>query len=157
MLLTPPHNPWNRPCKLADTSLERLESDWKTGPYAALLCCHEVLPAMRARGEGTLLFTGASASLRGSARFGSFAGAKMSLRGLAQSLAKEEGPGGIHVAHVVVDAMVDMPVIHRFVPDAPKGRMLDTASAAEVYWQLHQQNKQCFTFEVDTRPYEASW
>ena len=52
---------------------------------------------------------------------------------------------------------MDMPVIHKFVPDAPKGRMLDTASAAEVYWQMHTQDKRCMSFEVDVRPYEAQW
>jgi NAD(P)-dependent dehydrogenase (short-subunit alcohol dehydrogenase family) len=139
----------------------RLESDWKTGPYAALLCVQQVLPAMKAAGTGAILFTGASASLRGSAKFGSFAVNKCGLRALAQSLAREEAPGGVHVAHVVVDAMVDMPVIHDFIEkgfiEAAPGRLLDTGSAADVYWQLYEQDKRCMAFEVDLRPHEAQW
>ena len=98
-----------------------------------------------------------SPSLRGSPKFGSFAVAKGGLRSLAQSLAKEVGPDGVHVVHVVVDGMVDMPVINQFVPDAPKGRLLDPAAAAEIYWQLHCQGPRCFAFEVDLRPSEAQW
>ena len=129
------------PTKVADVTPERLESDWRTGPYAALLCVHEVLPAMQRRGAGTIVFTGASASLRGSPKFGSFAVAKGGLRCLAQSLAKEVGPDGIHVAHVVVDGMVDMPVINQFVPDAPKGRLLDPAAAAVVHGRADQRRR----------------
>lgn len=134
-----------------------LESDWKTGPYSALLCVQQVLPGMRARGAGSVIFTGASASLRGSARFGSFAVAKTGLRALAQSLAKEVATDGVHVSHVVIDCMVDMPVINQFFPDASKGRMLDTAAAADYYWTLAQQGKRCFAFETDLRPHESQW
>ena len=127
----------------------------------ALLCVQQVLPAMKAAGTGAILFTGASASLRGSAKFGSFAVNKCGLRALAQSLAREEAPGGVHVAHVVVDAMVDMPVIHDFIEkgfiEAAPGRLLDTGSAADVYWQLYEQDKRCMAFEVDLRPHEAQW
>lgn len=112
---------------------------------------------MRARGAGSVIFTGASASLRGSARFGSFAVAKTGLRALAQSLAKEVATDGVHVSHVVIDCMVDMPVINQFFPDASKGRMLDTAAAADYYWTLAQQGKRCFAFETDLRPHESQW
>jgi len=145
------------PTPISELTPERLESDWKTGPWGALLCTKAVLPAMQEAGRGTILITGASASLRGSARFGSFGCAKGSLRSFAQSLAKEVSGQGIHVAHVVIDCMVDMPVIHQFVPDAAPGRMLDTAAAAEMYWQLYQQDKRCMAFEVDLRPFEAQW
>ena len=91
------------PTRLEDVTPERLESDWKTGPYGALLCVQQCLPAMSAAGTGTILFTGASASLRGTPRFGSFAVAKTGLRGFAQSLAKEVAPQGVHVAHLVID------------------------------------------------------
>ena len=145
------------PATVEECEPARLEADWRTGAYGAMLCAQQVVGAMRAAGAGTVLFTGASASLRGSKRFGSFAVSKTGLRALAQSLAKEVAPDGVHVAHVVVDAMVDMPVIKQFVPDAPAGRLLDTEAAAEAYWQLHLQTGRCFTFEVDVRPLEAEW
>ena len=146
------------PTKIEDVTPARLESDWRTGPFGALLCVQQCLPAMKEAKSGTIIFTGASASLRGTGRFGSFAVNKCGLRALAQSLAKESLPDGIHVAHVVVDAMVDMPVIHKFFPDgiAP-GRLLDTEAAAEHYWQLHAQDKRCLTFETDIRPLLMDW
>lgn len=145
------------PMPMADLSPDKLLNDWKTGPYAALLCCQQVLPAMRKAGSGTILFTGATASLRGSAKFGSFAASKCSVRAMAQSLAKELSPEGIHVAHIIVDSMVDMPLMKSMAASAPPGKFLDTDSAAEVYWNLYQQNKLCFAFEVDIRPHECSW
>ena len=91
------------PTAVEELSSERLLADMKTGPFAALLCVQAVLPAMSAAGRGAIIFSGASASLRGTARFGSFSCAKTSLRALAQSLAKEVGPSGVHIAHVIVD------------------------------------------------------
>ena len=145
------------PTEVSSIEPARLEADWRTGPLGGLLCVQEVLPAMREQAEGTIIFTGASASLRGSKRFGSFAVAKTGLRALAQSLCKEEGPNGVHVSHVVVDGLVDMPVIQQFFPDAPTGRKLDPAAVAECYWQLHTQDKRCYAFEVDIRPHMADW
>ena len=150
------------PTPVGEIEPERLLNDWKTGPYAAMMCVQQVLPAMREAGAGAILFTGASASLRGSAKFGAFAVNKCGLRALAQSLAREEMAAGVHVAHIVVDAMVDMPVIHGFIEkgfiDATPGRLLDTSSAADAYYQLYSQDKRCFSFEVDLRPYESqSW
>ena len=145
------------PTPMAEVTPARLEVDWKSGAYGALLCSQEVLPAMKEASRGTLLFTGASASLRGAAKFGSFAVSKTGLRSFAQSLCKEVAADGLHVGHVVVDCMVDMPVIKQFMPDAPDSRLLDTAAAAECYWQLYQQEKRCFTFELDVRPHGAQW
>ena len=145
------------PSDVAAITPDRLEADWRTGPWGALLCLRQVLPAMREQGSGTILFTGASASLRGSKNFGSFAVSKGGLRALAQALCKEEAKNGVHVAHVIVDGLVDMPVINQFFPDAPAGRTIDTAAIAEVYWNLHMQDKRCLTFEVDVRPHLAEW
>mmetsp|Transcript_44713 Transcript_44713/g.117243 ORF Transcript_44713/g.117243 Transcript_44713/m.117243 type:complete len:289 (-) Transcript_44713:131-997(-) len=145
------------PTTVADLDPDRLLSDIKTGPYAALLCVQAVLPAMLEAGRGTLLLSGASASLRGNEQFGSFAAAKTSLRAMAQALAKEVAPSNVHVAHVVVDALVDMPIIHSFLPEVSKGRLLDTTAAAETYWQLYKQDPRCMTFELDIRPFEAKW
>jgi NAD(P)-dependent dehydrogenase (short-subunit alcohol dehydrogenase family) len=140
---------------VADLNVDRLENDWKTGAYGALLCIHQVLPGMREAGRGAILVTGASASLRGSASFGSFAASKSSLRALSQSLAKEVAPYGVHVAHVVVDALVDLGVGPSAT--APPGRTLDTTAVAQVYHDLYSQDKRCFTFECDVRPHEAQW
>jgi len=145
------------PTAVADLEPGRLMSDIKTGPLAFLLCVQQVLPEMRQSGRGAVLVSGASASMRGTERFGAFASSKMALRGMCQSLAKEVAPSGVHVAHVIVDAMVDMPIINGFFPDVSKGRLLDTAAAAEVYWQLYQQDQRCMSFEVDVRPFEAKW
>ena len=114
---------------------------------------------MRVAKEGSIIFTGASASLRGASGFGTFCVAKTGLRAFAQALAKEEAPNGVHVGHVVVDAMLDMPVIRDFVDkDISPGRLLDTDAAAEVYYHLASQGKRCMTFEVDVRPHEGtSW
>lgn len=144
------------PTSIGETSLARLEADWKAGPFAALMCVKEVLPSMRSSGSGTILFTGASASLRGSKNFGSFAVSKCGLRAMAQSLAREEARNGVHVAHIIVDALVDMPVVNKFIEqgmlEATPGRLLDTDFGADVYWQLYSQDKRCWTFEIDIRP-----
>merc|ERR1711879_295490 len=101
-------------------------------------CSHAVLPTMQKNKQGTIIFTGASASMRGAAKFGHFAAAKMGLRGMAQAMAKELNPEGIHVAHVVIDGMVDMPLIHELA-GKPEGRMIDTDAIADAYWMLHCQ------------------
>ena len=145
------------PTPLAKVAPSRLEDDWKAGPYAALLCVQQVLPQMQEAKQGTIILTGASASMRGSATFGSFAVSKCGLRAFAQSLAKEVLADGIHVAHVVVDALVDMPLIHQFMPGVQPDRLLDPAAVAEHYWQLHTQDKRCFAFESDIRPILVDW
>ena len=131
--------------------------DFAAGPVGALNCVHAVLPGMRERKRGTIIFTGATASMRGAPKFASFSAQKMALRGMAQSLAKEMAPEGIHVAHVVVDGMVDMELIRNFMPDVGEGRLIETAAAAETYWHLHTQPQRCFSFEVDIRPHQAEW
>ncbi|KAJ1451038.1 short-chain dehydrogenase/reductase SDR [Pelagophyceae sp. CCMP2097] len=144
------------PAAIADLAPAVLEADMRAGAYGGLLCAQAVLPAMLESQKGAIIFTGASASLRGSANFGGFAVQKCGLRALAQSLAKEVLPKGVHVAHVIVDALVDMPFIETFLPGASKGRLIDTDMAADVYWMLSQQDLRCCTFEMDLRPLEAT-
>lgn len=143
--------------KVADLDEERLVADFTTTVQAALISTQCVLPMMRELQAGTIIFTGAGASLRGTANFGSYCAAKGALRALAQSLAHELNPEGIHVAHVVVDGMVDMPHLRQQMPDLTDGRLLDPDAIAELYWHLHSQPPRCFTFEVDARPCEARW
>ena len=112
---------------------------------------------MAPRGKGTMLFTGATASLRGAANFGAFAGAKAALRALAQSMARELGPRGIHVAHTVIDGAIDTAFIRDTFPEryALKDRegILNPEHIADSYWMLHQQPRDAWTHELDLRPW----
>ncbi|HEX8825557.1 MAG TPA: SDR family NAD(P)-dependent oxidoreductase [Archangium sp.] len=129
---------------LLELSPERFESAWRIGCMGGFLTAREVVPAMLERGSGTLLFTGATAALRGGARFAAFAVGKFGLRALAQSLARELGPRGIHVAHVVIDGQIGTG------GEAPT--TLSPDALAETYWQLHRQHPSAWTQELDVRP-----
>lgn len=128
------------------------ESAWRVNCLGGFLAAREVLPSMIERGRGTLLFSGATASLRGSARFAGLAVGKFGLRALAQSLAREFGPRGIHVAHVVIDGQIDTPRVRGMMPGRDASTMLAPDAIAETYWQLHQQHPTTWTQELDLRP-----
>jgi NAD(P)-dependent dehydrogenase (short-subunit alcohol dehydrogenase family) len=113
---------------------------------------HEVLPAMVEAGRGTILLTGASAALRGKARFSALAVGKFGLRALAQSMAREFGPQGIHVSHVIIDGQINTPSIREMSPDREEHTLLSSDSIAETYWQLHAQDRTAWTLEADLRP-----
>ena len=134
---------------------------WEMAALAGFLCAREVAKAMVPRGRGTILFTGATASLRGGKGFAAFAGAKHALRALAQSMARELGPEGIHVAHVVVDGAIDTPFIRDTFPERyklkEKDGILDPEAIAENYWRLHQQPRSAWTHELDLRPWMEPW
>ncbi|HUJ75074.1 MAG TPA: SDR family NAD(P)-dependent oxidoreductase [bacterium] len=131
----------------------QFEQSWRINCLGALLCAQQVLPAMLAAHAGTVLLTGATASLRGSAGFASLAVGKFGLRALAQSMARELGPQGIHVAHVVVDGVINTPRTRSFMP-ASRGdeTFLAPEAIAETYWQLHAQPRSSWTLELDVRP-----
>jgi short-subunit dehydrogenase len=134
---------------------------WEMACFAGFLNAREVAKRMVARGRGTILFTGATASLRGSANFAAFAGAKAALRALAQSMARELGPQNIHVAHVVVDGAIDTEFIRSNFPERyalkEQDGILSPEHIAENYWWLHQQPRDAWTFELDLRPYMEKW
>jgi NAD(P)-dependent dehydrogenase (short-subunit alcohol dehydrogenase family) len=134
---------------------------WEMGCFAGFLMGREVARRMLPRGRGTILFTGATASVRGSAGFSAFAGAKHALRALAQSMARELGPKGIHVAHVVIDGAIDTAFIRDNFPEryALKQRdgILAPDAIAENYWQLHCQERSAWTHELDLRPWIEAW
>ncbi|MGQ3076167.1 MAG: SDR family NAD(P)-dependent oxidoreductase, partial [Ferrovibrionaceae bacterium] len=113
------------------------------------------------RGRGTIIFTGATAALRGAANFAAFAGAKHALRALAQSMARELGPRNIHVAHVVVDGAIDTEFIRISFPERyalkSEDGILNPQHIAENYWHLHTQPRDAWTFELDLRPYMERW
>lgn len=134
---------------------------WEMGAYAGFLFGREVAKAMLPRGRGTILFTGATASVRGGVGYAAFAGAKHALRALAQSMSRELGPQGIHVAHVVIDGAIDTAFIRDMFPErhALKDRdgILNPDSIAEAYWQLHRQARSAWTHELDLRPWIENW
>jgi len=137
---------------------------WQMACLAGFLTGREAAKHMVPRGAGTLLFTGATASVRGASGYASFASAKAGLRALAQSMARELGPEGIHVAHLVIDAGVDTAWVRqiveqsgRSVDELPPDTLVDPDSIADVYWYLHQQPRDAWTFELDLRPFAERW
>lgn len=130
---------------ILDTPAEMFEKAWRLGCYAGFLFGREAARRMLPRGKGTILFTGATASLRGGANFAAFAAAKGGLRQVAQSMARELGPKNIHVAHIVIDGVI--------ARKGPQEGMLSTDAIAELYWQIHAQERSAWTFEADLRPF----
>ena len=146
---------------VTDTTERVYRKVWEMGALAGFLMGRDVAQVMVPRGRGTIIFTGATASLRGGAGFAAFAGAKHALRALAQSMARELGPQGIHVAHVVVDGAIDTAFIAQNFPEryALKDRegILNPDHIADNYWHLHQQPRSAWTHELDLRPWMESW
>lgn len=131
---------------------EKFDECFKANCAGAFYAAQQVLPAMLEAGRGTVLLTGATAALRGGARFSALAVGKFGLRALAQSMAREFGPQSIHVAHVVVDGQIDTPRVRERTPDREDHTMLAPDAIAETYWQLHQQHPTAWTLELDVRP-----
>jgi NAD(P)-dependent dehydrogenase (short-subunit alcohol dehydrogenase family) len=134
---------------------------WEMGALAGFLVGREAARVMLPRARGTIIFTGATASLRGGKGFAAFAGAKHALRALAQSMARELGPQGIHVAHTVIDGAIDTAFIAQNFPEryalkAEEG-ILNPEHIAEAYWQLHRQPRSAWTHELDLRPWMENW
>jgi NAD(P)-dependent dehydrogenase (short-subunit alcohol dehydrogenase family) len=146
---------------VVETTARVYSKVWEMAALAGFLAGREAARVMTPRGQGTILFTGATASLRGGAGFSAFAGAKHALRALAQSLARELGPKGIHVAHVVVDGMIDGAFIRGLVPDAAeklaREEILAPDEIARNYVWLHRQKRGAWTFEMDLRPWTEAW
>jgi NAD(P)-dependent dehydrogenase (short-subunit alcohol dehydrogenase family) len=130
---------------------------WEMACFSGFLNAREVARRMVARERGTILFTGATASLRGSAGFAAFSGAKHALRALAQSMARELGPRGIHVAHTVIDGGIDTEFIREHFPERyalkEQDGILNPDHIAEAYWMLHTQPRDAWTHELDLRPW----
>ena len=151
----------NVPCSILDETARKYFKIWEMACLGGFLNAREVARRMVVRGHGTIIFTGATASLRGSAHFAAFAGAKHALRALAQSMSRELGPRNIHVAHVVVDGAIDTEFIRSNFPDkyatkADDG-ILNPDHIADNYWHLHTQPRDAWTFELDLRPWSERW
>lgn len=138
---------------IMDVDPEEFKRCWKANCYGGFLTAQQVLPKMQENGEGTILLTGATASLRGSEGFANLAVGKFGLRALAQSMAREFGPAGIHVGHVIIDGQINTPRTRDNYPDRSKETFLDPDEIAEQYWQLHQQDRSTWTLELDLRPH----
>lgn len=141
----------------AELTPEAFEKSWRVCALGSFLCCQQAVPDMVEKGRGTILFTGATSSIRGRGGAIAFSSAKFAVRGLAWSLARELGPKGIHVAHIIIDGVIDTPdVRRRFQPDESEP-LLNTDAIAETYWRLAQQEKSAWTFELDLRPYDEEF
>ncbi len=151
----------NVPMGILDTDSRKFHKIWEMACFAGFLCGREAARHMVPRRRGSILFTGATASVRGAAGFAAFASAKHGLRALAQSMARELGPQNIHVAHVVIDAAVDTAWINENFPDAAELKeqdgIVEPDDLAKNYVMLHEQPRNAWTFELDVRPWMERW
>lgn len=143
---------------LLETSPEVFEALWRQNAYAGFLFGREAVERFAPLGQGTLIFTGATASLRARPPFTAFASAKAALRAVAQGLAREFGPKGVHVAHVIIDGVIDGEYARErfagYVASKGEGGLLDPGAIADAYWALHRQHKSAWTHELDLRPFK---
>ncbi len=134
---------------------------WEMGCFGGFLVGREAARVMLPRARGSIFFTGATASLRGGNGYAAFAGAKHGLRALAQSMARELGPKGIHVAQLIVDAAIDTEFIRENFPQRyalkQQEGIVNPEAIAEAYWQLHRQPRNAWTHEMDLRPWMETW
>ena len=150
---------------IGETTARVFRKVWELCCFAGFLTGREAAKYMVPRGAGSIFFTGATASIRGGQGYSAFAAGKFGLRALAQSMARELGPAGIHVAHLIIDAGVNTEWVRNLIrenrgidPDElPENTLMDPASVAEAYWHLHHQSRDAWTFELDLRPHRETW
>lgn len=146
---------------IKDTTTRVYRKVWEMACLAGFLMGREVSTRMVERGRGTIIFTGATASVRGGSGFAAFSGAKHALRALAQSMARELGPKNIHVAHTIIDGAIDSGFIRQLFPDVDQrreeDRILNPEHIAQNYVMLHKQPRTAWTHELDMRPWKENW
>jgi NAD(P)-dependent dehydrogenase (short-subunit alcohol dehydrogenase family) len=142
---------------ITDITVEQYEADWRVNALGAFVAAKEAAPAMIARGRGTMLFTGATAGIKAGAKSVSFGPAKFAMRGLAQSLARDLGPRGIHVAWINVDGSIDIPGARGLKPSLKDGDFLKPDAIAETYWHLAHQDPSAWTMELEVRPFKEKF
>ncbi len=142
---------------LDGTTPEMFEEAWRAGTFGAFLCAKEAVVDMRKAGGGNIVLIGATASVRGGANFLAFAASKAALRSVGQSLARGLAAENIHVAHVVVDGVIDMPLTRERMPDRPDALFMAPDAIAEAVYQVTRQPRSAWTFELDLRPAAESW
>jgi len=142
---------------IVDTTSRVFKKVWEMAAFAGFLTGREAAKYMKKRNQGSIFFTGATASMRGSSGFSAFSSAKFALRAVAQSMARELGPEGIHVAHFVIDGAIDTQFIKELFPDIyalkEKDGILQPEAIADAYWFVHTQHRSAWTHELDLRPY----
>jgi NAD(P)-dependent dehydrogenase (short-subunit alcohol dehydrogenase family) len=151
----------NQPIDFRQLTASQFETFWRVGCFGGFLVGREAARRMVPLGRGTVIFTGASASLRGKPKFAHFAAAKAGLRMVAQSMAREFGPQGIHVAHVLIDGGVNGDQLLKGMPELKKERgedgLLGVNAIADTYWHIHRQPRDAWAHEIDLRPYKESF
>jgi NAD(P)-dependent dehydrogenase (short-subunit alcohol dehydrogenase family) len=142
---------------LMETTPEQFERSWRVGVCGAFLCAREAVLDMLGRGAGAIVFTGATSSVRGRRGAIAFSSAKFAMRGLAQSLALELWPKGIHVAHVIIDGVIDTPQVRKRYKPAANEPLLNPEAIADAYWHLIRQDRSAWSLEIDLRPYNEAF
>jgi len=140
---------------IVDITCEAYEKDWRVNALGAFVSAKEVAPGMIARGRGVMLFTGATAGVKAGPKSVSFGPAKFAMRGLAQSLARDLGPKGIHVTWINVDGAIDIP--GRKLGNMTSEDMLNPDAIAETYWHLAHQDRSAWTMELEVRPFKEKF
>jgi NAD(P)-dependent dehydrogenase (short-subunit alcohol dehydrogenase family) len=140
---------------VVEVTPEQYENDWRVNALGAFVCAKEVAPHMISHKRGVMLFTGATAGVKAGPKSVSFGPAKFAMRGLAQSLARDLGPKGIHVAWINVDGSIDIP--GRKVGNYTSEDMLDPDAIAETYWHLAHQHRSAWTMELEVRPFKEKF
>jgi NAD(P)-dependent dehydrogenase (short-subunit alcohol dehydrogenase family) len=142
---------------ITEITPEQYEADWRVNAFGAFVAAKEVAPGMIARGRGTMLFTGATAGVKAGPRSVAFGPAKFAMRGLAQSLARDLGPQGIHVAWINVDGSIDIPGARGLKPSLTDSDFLKPEAIAETYWHLAHQDASAWTMELEVRPFKEKF
>lgn len=151
----------NMPISFDTIKAEEFEMYWRVGCFGAFLTAKHAMPILAKQASGSLLFTGASASLRGRPNFSHFASSKAGLRNLAQTLAREYGLQGVHVAHIVIDGVVNGDIargrFNEYLASLGEDGSLDPDAIAEAFWSVHAQSRSAWTHEMDLRPFKETW
>lgn len=152
------YNGGRRPMgRLMETTPEVFEQTWRLHAFGAFLWARQAVPQMLARGSGTILITGATAGVRPWPTSAAFAPAKFAVRGLAQVMARDLHPQGIHVAYVNVDGGIDMPLLRKLRPDAKDDALLKPSAIADAFWYLAHQDRSAWSHELDVRPFKETF
>jgi NAD(P)-dependent dehydrogenase (short-subunit alcohol dehydrogenase family) len=138
---------------IVDLEPAAFERSWRAACFGGFLVGQAAARLMASSGSGTILFTGATASLRGGSGFAAFAAGKFGLRAVAQSMARELGPKGIHVAHIVIDGQIASPRYQQLASERGPDALLEPAAIAQTYWDLYRQPRSAWTFELELRPW----
>ena len=142
---------------ITEITPEQFEASWRVNAFGAFLCAAECTPDMISRGRGIMLFTGATAGMKAGPRSVAFGPAKFAMRGLAQSLARDLGPKGIHVAWINVDGSIDIPGARGLKPSLQDSDFLKPDAVAETYWHLAHQDRSAWTTELEVRPFKEKF